>query len=126
MFGSQSSFFSKFACVPPRSILIKKIIKQYKRLGLPVTLLSQTELASSMMFIGISTGGVVLQKTMQILEHDGKDVPVMVSWRKPVQLGSKQTRFVSIAVSKEHCFYPARVIRASDDLIARTTRQPLL
>ena len=125
MFGSQSSVLAEFVCVPPGSILFKKVIKHQKRLGLPGTLLSQAELASSMMFIGISTGGVVLQKTMQILEHD-KVVPVMVSWRKPVPLGSKQTRFVSIAVSKEHCFSPVRVIRASDDLIARTTRQPLL
>jgi len=91
MFGSQSSFFSKFACVPPRSILIKKIIKQYKRLDLPVTLLSQTEHASSMMFIGIPLGSVVLQKAMQILEHDGKLVPALV-----------QSRFASLGVSKEH------------------------
>jgi len=59
MFGSQSSFFAKFARVPPRSILFKKVIKHQKRVGLAVTLLAQTELASSMMFIGIPPGSVV-------------------------------------------------------------------
>jgi hypothetical protein len=75
MFGGRSRFPVKFAGVPPRSILLQKVIKHQKRLGLPVPLLSESELASPMMFIGVPPGRVVLQKAMQISEHNDNVVP---------------------------------------------------
>ena len=80
MFGGQSGFPVKFACVPGRSILFQKVIKHQKRLGL-VPLLSQSELASSMMLIGVPPGRIVLQKAMQISEPNDKVVPPLVSPR---------------------------------------------
>jgi hypothetical protein len=65
-------------------MLFEKVIKHQKRLGLPVPLLSESELASSMMFIGVPPRRVVLQKAMQISEHHDEVVPRLVSSRRRV------------------------------------------
>lgn len=49
-------------------MLFEKVIGHQKRLDLPVPSLSESELASSMMFIGVPPGRVVLPKAMQISE----------------------------------------------------------
>lgn len=105
MLGGRSGFFVKFPGVPPRSILFQKVIKHQKRLGLPAPLLPQTELAFSMMLVGIPTGRVVLQQAMQISEHNDKIVRRLVPPCLCIRLGSKQTHFRSIRGSKEHRFY---------------------
>lgn len=84
MLGGRSRFPVKFARVPPRSMLFEKVIKHQKRLGLLVPLLSESELASSMMFIGVPPGRVVLQKAMQISEHNDKVVPRLVFSRRSI------------------------------------------
>jgi hypothetical protein len=84
MFGGQSRFPVKFGCVPRRSMLFEKVIKHQERLGLPVPSLSESELASSMMFIGVPPGRVVLQKAMQISEHHHKVVPRLVFSRRSI------------------------------------------
>ena len=81
MLGGRSGFLVEFAWVPPRSILFQKVKKHQKRLGLPVPWLSQSELASSMMLVGIPPGCVVLQKAMQISEHNDKVFPRSASSR---------------------------------------------
>lgn len=84
MFGGRSRFPVKFAGVPPRSMLFEKVIKHQKRLGLVVPLLSEGELACSMMFIGVPPGRIVLQKAMQISEHNDKVVPRLVFSRRSI------------------------------------------
>lgn len=84
MFGGRSRFLVKLAGVPPRSMLFEKVIKHQKRLGLLVPLLSESELACSMMFIGVPPGRVVLQKAMQISEPNDKVVPRLVFSRRSI------------------------------------------
>ena len=103
---------AKFARIPPRSILFKKVIKHQKRLSLAVPCLSDTQLARSMMFARIPPRSVVLQKAMHGSEYNDKVAPVFVSSPDCTSFGGQQTHVRSICASGEHSFLSLRVGRS--------------